>query len=87
MKPRLAVIFAVIVILPLVILAWLGVRVTLNEREATRSRFREVLLGRLKDVDADVVNLLAERERDILKLYAATPLTPDDARSAARRSP
>lgn len=87
MKRRLVVILALIVILPLAGLGYLGTRVALNEREATRSRFREVLTSRLKDIDAQIAALLAERERIIFADRSVASTDTESMREASRHTP
>lgn len=86
MKPRLIVIFALIVLAPLAVLGWLGFRVALNERDAVQSRMREVLLGRLRDIDADIRALMEERERIVLAEGSALQYNPAAARQATMHS-
>ena len=86
MKPRLIVIFLLIVILPLAILGWLGVRIVRNEREIVQHRFRELLVSRLRDVDARISQLLAERERALLSERAVSSLSHEALRERVRRS-
>ncbi|MCX5772565.1 MAG: hypothetical protein NTZ09_20160, partial [Candidatus Hydrogenedentes bacterium] len=87
MKPRLLIIFALIVLAPLLVLGWLGFRVALNERDALQSRMREVLLGRLRDIDADIRALIEERERISLAEGATLEADAGQARAVAARSP
>ena len=86
MKPRLIIILLLIVILPLAILGWLGVRIVGNEREIVRHRFRDVLEGRLRDVDARISQLLAERQRALLSEQAWSALSHEALRELVRRS-
>ena len=68
MSARLSATFVVIVIVPLVLLAWLGSRVALNEREVVRRRFDELLAQDLRQIVGSIDEFVAERERDLLKL-------------------
>lgn len=63
MRPRLALIFVLIVVTPLGVLGWLGFRASRNEEEAVRHKFQDVLHGKLKDIDDDISKVLQERER------------------------
>jgi signal transduction histidine kinase len=86
LKPRLAAIFVLIVILPLAVLGWLGAKVARDEQEMVRHRFREVLLSRLDDIDGDVAGVLAARERELMAAVGA-PVPPCDVlREEARGS-
>ena len=68
MKPKLIILLLLIVLVPLGLLAWLSHRVARDERERVRHELRELLLGKLRDVDATISGLLEERERQFLRL-------------------
>lgn len=78
MKPKLILIFLLIVLVPLLALSWLGVRVAREEQGVVQNRFRELLLGRLRDIDAVVAKTIEKRERELLRL---TELSTFDAAS------
>src|ERR1043165_3729261 len=63
MRPRLALIFVLIVLLPLGAAGWLGFRASQNEEAAVRRSFQDVLHGKLKDIDDDIIKIVQERER------------------------
>jgi len=86
LRPRLIVILLVIVILPLAILGWLGVRIVRDEREIVRHRFRDVLEGSLRDVDARISQLMAERQRSLLSEQGLSELSHEELRERVRRS-
>ena len=85
MKPKLLIVFLLIVLLPLVTLGWLGARLVRNEREVVQHRFRDVLTGRLKDIDAQIAGLIDERERDLMSLDLSG-LSAESLRDLARRA-
>lgn len=87
MKPRLVFIFVLIVLAPLAILGWLGARVALNERDAMQSRMRDVLMGRLRDIDAGVRTLLEDRGRAVLAEGSQIERDLALARATSLRSP
>ncbi|MFW6161682.1 MAG: sensor histidine kinase [Planctomycetota bacterium] len=87
MKPRLIATLAVIVLLPLVLLAWLGARVARHEQATVRHQIRELLAGKLRDVDATVAELLAERERALLEATERTRLDVRPLRNWVRSNP
>ena len=76
MKPKLAVVFLSIILLPLGLLGWLGARASRNEQEVVRQNFREVLVAKLKDTDSSIAEIINERERNLLRL-TETPLFSD----------
>ena len=86
MKFRLTIIFALIVLLPLAVLGWLGIRVARNERLMVEQQFNALVLDRLRDVDTSISSLLEQRERDLLALPALSSLTPEALRRLARES-
>ena len=65
MKPKLIVVFLVLVLAPLGALGWLGLRTATSERENVRHRFDELLAGKLADVDATIAKLIEKREREL----------------------
>ncbi len=75
MRQRLALVLALLVLAPLVSLAWLGLRLAEDERLAVRARFTAVVDARLTETAGVVDRLLAQRERELL---AATEAFPDD---------
>ncbi|MFP4057721.1 MAG: sensor histidine kinase [Candidatus Brocadiia bacterium] len=84
MKPRLVAILLLIVLVPLALLAWLGLRLAHHEQETVERRFRDLLRGKLRDVDASIAALLEERQRRLLQL---TDLQEPDAAALRRLAP
>jgi len=86
-KPKLTAILLLIVLLPLGLLTWMGIRVAHNEQEIVRHKFRELLVSKLQDIDATIAAVIDDRERALLKL--TTLKSPDAAalRSLIRTSP
>lgn len=68
MKPKLFIIFLLIVLLPLGLLMWLGSRVAHYEQEDIQWKFRELLLKQLSDVDESITQFIEKRERELLRL-------------------
>lgn len=87
MKPRLILILALIVLLPLGALGWLGLRVAGQEREVTENRLREALDARLRDINAVILRAVEERETDLLRLLDRSNLEPSQLRELVRSSP
>jgi signal transduction histidine kinase len=77
-KPKLIVIFLVLVLAPLAAVGWLGVRMASSEREMVRVRFEELLASKLADVDGTIAKLIDQRERELGRL---TELESIDAAS------
>ena len=74
MKPKLIVVFLLLVLLPLGLLAWLGARLAHYEREDTRRRFEQLLLARLGDSERAIAKRLEQLKRELLRL--TKPATP-----------
>ena len=68
MKARLGVIFLIIVLLPLLLLVWLGLRVSHDEEFAVRQNFQDLLTAKLKDTNSEIARLLQRRERELLRI-------------------
>lgn len=86
MRLRLVFVLAVLVLAPLVSLAWLGLRLSADQRAEVTARFEGLVGARLGETAAVVERLMAERERELL---AATETFPDDVdqiRRLARRA-
>lgn len=75
MRARLAIILAVLVIVPLASLAWLGMRMADDAARQVSERFDEVVQARLVDQAQAIGRLMGEKQRDLL---AATADLPDD---------
>ncbi|MFA6243375.1 MAG: HAMP domain-containing sensor histidine kinase, partial [Candidatus Hydrogenedentales bacterium] len=86
MKPRLIIIYFLIVVAPLAAVVWLGVVVSRNEAAMVRVRFHELMAGRLNDIAAQVSELLEQRERDFMGQGPWDTLSPEQLRERARSS-
>jgi signal transduction histidine kinase len=86
-KPRLLVIFLLIVLAPLALVGWLGVRVSRAEQQMVSLRFREVLTGRLRDADAVVAGVLAAKQRQLQSQPVFSGRPADEIRQLARTLP
>jgi signal transduction histidine kinase len=80
-------IFALIIVLPLAMLAWLGARAVREERDALSRRFAALVEERLRDVDMHIARLVAARERDILELGLSSTGPPEQRRELAAELP
>jgi len=86
LKPRLIIILLLIVILPLAILGWLGVRVARSERENVQHRFQAELVRQLRYIDNTVARLIEERQRALLSEGTLSALPHETLRERVRRS-
>jgi signal transduction histidine kinase len=87
LKPKLIIIFLLIVLLPLGLLMWLGVRLAHYEQEAIQRRFQAFLLNQLSDIDQTIVRFTEKRERDLLNLTDISSPNAEILREAARKNP
>jgi signal transduction histidine kinase len=88
MRPKTLVLFLLIILAPLAVLAWLGARVSRGEREMVRRQFTEVLTAKLQDLDLRIGGLLAERERQFLRLTdIQAAFDPETLREIVRTNP
>ncbi|MCX7048376.1 MAG: HAMP domain-containing sensor histidine kinase [Candidatus Sumerlaeota bacterium] len=87
MKLRLTIILALIILLPVGLLGWLGARVARYEREAVERRFEELMMSRLNDVDGAIQRFLEARSRQLLEITQMPSSNPDAIRQRVRESP
>jgi signal transduction histidine kinase len=64
-KPRLIIIYLLIVVVPLALLGGLGVRMARDEQTMMRQRFQELLTDQLRDTAATIDRVVAERKREL----------------------
>lgn len=80
-RPRQIAIFLCIVLVPLAIAAWLGLKVARDEQQVGRHQFQSLLEGRLRDVDSTIARLIQDIERQFVDQIL--PTTIDDTRAPA----
>lgn len=76
-----------LVVLPLLAVAALGLRLVRDEASLIGHAFDEALLGRLAEIDRALATWLSARERDLLVLTQTVVLDPAGLRRLARRAP
>jgi signal transduction histidine kinase len=86
-KPKLVIALLLIVLVPLGLMAWLGLRVARSERAAVEDSFRKLHMQKLKDVEATILKVVGLREREMLALADSLALDPGALRAAARNNP
>ena len=92
MKPRLLIIFLLLVLAPLSLLGWLGVRLAMDEQVLADQRVRELLERSLAETGASLDKLLAARARDLVRAFpsadqaAAVRLPASDGWAAEMRA-
>jgi signal transduction histidine kinase len=68
LKPKLAIIFSVLILAPLAAMAWMGMKIARDERAMVSHRFDELLAQRLADVNAIVSKVVESRARNLQKI-------------------
>jgi signal transduction histidine kinase len=87
LKPKLVVIFLLMVLVPLGLVVWLGLRVARYEQEAVRDRFSELLLQELFEVDRTIAQFMQQRQSDLLALIDAESPDVESLRNVTRSTP
>ena len=68
MRPKLLFIFLLIALLPVILLAWMGVRIVNAERDNLERGLGKLYLGKLKDHDVTVQKVINSRKRELVKV-------------------
>ncbi|MCP4678283.1 MAG: HAMP domain-containing histidine kinase [Deltaproteobacteria bacterium] len=84
MKPKLTILLVFIVVAPLVLLAWLGVKVGRDEQEMVRVRVDELLSSRLRDLAGSIWNIMASQERELIRITSLKSYDADALRDIVR---
>ncbi|MFC1853505.1 sensor histidine kinase [candidate division CSSED10-310 bacterium] len=84
MKPRLAIIFFFIILMPLGLLIFLGHRVARYEQESVQLKFDELLDNQLTAVDTTILNFIDQRQRELLNVVSTLSCDPITLRSTIR---
>jgi len=87
LRPKLILILALIVSLPLGVLARLGWQMTRQEQEVMENRFREALEGRLRDINSTVLRSVEKHETELLRLLDRGSYETAELRELVRKSP
>ncbi|MEI6084158.1 MAG: hypothetical protein WCS70_07645, partial [Verrucomicrobiota bacterium] len=87
MKPKLLIIYLLIVVVPLALLGGLGVRMARDEQKMMQQRFREVLTDQLRDIDLSIAGLMTARERDFQRTLELTDFDTARLRELVRSNP
>jgi signal transduction histidine kinase len=84
MKKRLILILGLIVVLPLVVLIGFGIVMARQEKERARTRYEQVLVGRLSDINNGIGRLVESRQRELLRALELSSFDPDTIRARVR---
>ncbi len=87
MKPKLIIVLVFIVLVPLGLMAWLGLRVAGSERAAVEESFRQLHRDQLADLETSILKVTGERERQLLAMADSLAANPGAVREAVRDQP
>jgi signal transduction histidine kinase len=86
-KPRLAIVFVIIVLAPLALVTWLGARFARSEQEMIEHRIERIALERLREFDGEIARMLGERERTLAAMLTEAGGDHAALRTASARLP
>ena len=87
MKPKLVIVLLLIVLVPLGLMAWLGLRVAGSERAAVEESFRQLHRDKLADLEENILKVAGRHERQLLALAESLTPEPGALREAVRDNP
>lgn len=74
------IVFVLLVVGPLLLLAGLGAKWARLERERLQFQFRELLAGKLRDIDGSLARVIQKNERELVELIRDPPAELDGLR-------
>jgi signal transduction histidine kinase len=86
-KPKLLIVLLLMVLVPLGLMAWLGMRVAGSERAAVEESFRQLHRDKLADLESSIQKVAGQRERLLLALTDSLTPEPGALREAVRDNP
>ncbi len=86
MRKRLLICLILMVLLPLGVLTWLGVRLARSEIQAVKQRFRELAEERLYDFNSSIMQVLAASKREVDSINGIYGGYPDYFRRLLRNN-
>jgi signal transduction histidine kinase len=87
LKPKPTLVLVLIVIAPLTIAGWLGARIVRHEQVMLEHRFRELMLGQLRGVEAGLAQALDRYRDNVLAEMQGVEVDPASLRRLTRGSP
>ena len=87
MKRQQLILLSLLVVVPLVVLAWLGTKIARDEQSLVEQRFRLVLTEKLRDTDQTVVKYFDARRLEFIKLTDLESFEPEAIRTLIRKQP
>ena len=86
MSAKPIILLALIVLLPLILLTWLGIRLAHDEQAMYEQRIKELLTGQLTLINDEIGDYFAKLDRDLERITSAEDLRDIEAMRAAGRS-
>jgi signal transduction histidine kinase len=87
MKRRSLILMILIVLLPVGLLTWLGMRIARDEQSVTEQRFRSLMQQRLDDVNRVITSRFSETERRLQQITAVDNFELSALRELVRTEP
>ena len=87
MKRRSLILMILIVLLPIALLTWFGLRIARDEQSLIQQRFRSVMGQRLDDVNRVVAERFSETERRLNEITSLDDFDVSTLREVVRREP
>lgn len=86
MKPRLLIVFVVLLATPLGVAGWLGVKMAAEERAVLRMQFKGLLEEPLRAAGEDIRRVLQDYEREFIALGPLSQKSREELQAIARHS-
>ena len=87
MKPKLLLIFSLIVVIPTVTIICLGISLTKSERSSIEAQFNEVIKQRLQDINTTISKVIKDKEIALLPLTEIRTTDISELRNISRTNP
>ncbi len=87
MKRRSLILMIAIVLLPIALLTWFGVRMARDEQTLVQQRYRSLMEQRLQDVNRTIAQRFDETERRLQQITSVSDFDVTELRAVVRREP
>ncbi len=87
MKRRSLILMIAIVLLPIALLTWFGVRMARDEQTLVQQRYRSLMEQRLQDVNRSIAQRFDETERRLQQITSVSDFDVTELRAVVRREP
>ncbi len=79
--------FSLIVVLPLALVAWFGLRLAQHEQAVLREQFRALAAEQLQEVDRFIAAYIQRQRRELLRITNVEDVAPKTLRAVVRHEP